>query len=750
MAGVLEAVNGVFHQLDRRPAVFDREIRESVGEWHLHEAIPAEEIIARFKEHHAFIVDDSKVILPLHEPESADLTGEFLLYYPDHLVPCVVYHDFAQGDLARIPIDEFGETYPAWRIRFWHDSFDPPTSPEYLHNATEFTADTQPGDTVSSDAPLADNGEALLDEIREMIADQEIAAREEARRQCARLPPNQFLDSRNGIEVLEPTGIDVDEYGQQVIQLRLPDVDPDESVDLPEEYGIYPGSEVIIDTHDDRPGFPAEAEVLGVEGRQVELSFYWDRGPENPDLSVFDLESDARFLAGELLNPVPYDRKRDAVSMIRDDDRKRGWLSGTGTMDFNDEIDVSVSASRLNKFQYEAAHRAVSATDVFCIHGPPGTGKTRSLVEIITAACAAGQRVLAVSHSNQAIDNLLVGDSTGERVDSSSLHAAVVEGELMAARAGGNTSSDLVADAYVGNDLYQSDVVCATMSSAHQFGENIFDLVVVDEATQASIPATLIPVVRGERVVLAGDHKQLPPYHAGEHDNTEAMSTSLFDHFVDLYGSDIVAMLRTQYRMNEHIAAFPNEAFYDGELLHGQRNRTWSISTLPPLEAIQVDGEEAHTPSQSYYNEREATVVAGEVSKLLEMGVAPADIGIITPYSGQIGKIRTELATLSGLATDAVKIATVDAFQGSEREAIIVSFVRSNDEGHSGFLTFPNEGPRRLNVALTRARRRCVLVGNFDTLRTRAPTKSPDESAADVYQDLFEHLQARDLLSPPP
>lgn len=746
MEGALDAVHSAFLQLNRRPAVFDREIREHVGEWTLSTAVPVEDIIGRFKQHPAFILEDAKVILPLHESGSADLTGEFLLYYPDHVVPCIVYYDYAKDDLARIPIEEFDTSYPAWRLRFWHTAFDPPAQPEYLVNNGDFTSDTT-ADTVSSAAPLENDGEGLIEELRSMITEQEIAARDDARNHCERLPPQQFLDDRGGIKELVPAGMDADEYGQQVVRLRIPRDNVDGPVDIPDDYGIYPGSEVLIGSLDDHDGFPAEAEVLRTEGRELELSFYWDRGPNNPDISMFELESDTRFFAGELLNPVPFDRKREAVDIISENDRKRGWLSGNTTIGFDDGFEVSVSKARLNKFQYQAAHHALTATDVYCIHGPPGTGKTRTLVEIVKAACEDGQRVLAVAHSNQAVDNLLVGDSTDERVDRSSLHAAVTNGDISAARAGTNTTNELVEETYVGNDLYQSDVVCATMSGSHRFGEDIFDLVVVDEATQASIPATLISLVRGERVVLVGDHKQLPPYHSGEHHESEEMAVSLFEHFVDLYGDDIVGRLQTQYRMNENIAAFPNDAFYDGELMHGQRNRTWSISTLPPLEAYHVEGEEEQAPSQSYYNEQEAGVVAEEVSQLLEHGVAPEDIGVITPYSGQIGKIRAELAKSSGLDTSAIKIATVDSFQGSERNVILVSFVRSNPQGFSGFLTFPTEGPRRLNVSLTRARRRCVLIGNFDTLRTRAPTKDPEGSSADVYQELYEHLTERDLLS---
>jgi hypothetical protein len=742
----LDAVHSAFHHLNRRPAVFDREIREHVGQWRAPEAVPANDIIARFKKHADFIFEDDKVILPLHEPDTADLTGEFLLYYPEHVVPCVVYHDFAKDDLARIPIEEFDTAYPVWCLRFWHPDFEPPTTPDYFVTDESYAAEPQTG-SITTDAPLPDDGEGLIADLRQMITSQEIAERDDARNQFARLPPAQFLASRGGIEDVVTAGMENDDFGQQVVKLRIPTEDIDGSVDIIDEYGLYPDSEVIIGSHDDLPGFPGEADILDIEGRQLNLALYLDRGAENPDPKAFELEEDNRFLVGELLNPVPFDRKREAVDMISNNERKRGWLTGETAVTFDDGLDVSLSKGRLNKSQYQAAHNALTTSDIFCVHGPPGTGKTRTLVEIIKSACANNERVLAVSHSNQAVDNLLVGDSTSDQADPASIHGAVTESDLTAARAGHNSSSDLVEEEYVGNSLYQSDVVCATMSGANQFGENTFDLAVIDEATQASIPASLIPVSRAKRVVLAGDHKQLPPYHAGEHSESEDTAVSLFEHLVERYGQDIVSTLQTQYRMNEEIAAFPNEAFYGGDLLHGQRNRTWSITTLRPLEAIHVDGEEKQTPTNSYFNETEAELVAEEVSNLLDSGVTADDIGVITPYSGQIGKIRAALAKLSGGDTSAVKIATVDSFQGSEREAIVVSFVRSNPQGFSGFLTFPHEGPRRLNVALTRARKRCVLIGNFDTLRTRAPTKDPEESSADVYQQLYEHLDTQNLLS---
>ena len=150
-------------------------------------------------------------------------------------------------------------------------------------------------------------------------------------------------------------------------------------------------------------------------------------------------------------------------------------------------------------------------------------------------------------------------------------------------------------------------------------------------------------------------------------------------------------------------------------------------------------------------DDAEIEVVLAEVSQLLDAEVSPDAVGVITPYAGQASKIRAKLATLDydGLR-NSILVDTVDSFQGSERDVIIISFVRSNPPGWAGFLEFPNEGPRRLNVALTRARKRCVLVGNFDTLRTRAPDKKPHQSAAGVYQRLYEYLDDLDAFSQPP
>jgi superfamily I DNA and/or RNA helicase len=330
--------------------------------------------------------------------------------------------------------------------------------------------------------------------------------------------------------------------------------------------------------------------------------------------------------------------------------------------------------------------------------------------------------------------------------DQDSLHAYASAGEITVARVGENSTDNIVNQEYVGNDHYQSDVVCTTTSGAARFGEDIFDYAVLDEASQASIPSSLIPFSRAERLILAGDHKQLPPYHSSENQDTEALEISLFEQLLDQYDDGIMTTLRTQYRMNEAISAFPNQLFYDGVLRDGSRNRSWAIGPLSPLVAYHVSGTEGRSPSKSYYNETEAELVRGEVQRLFDTGVTGNQIGIITPYSGQVSKITAALRDVEGPVAD-TEVDTVDSFQGSERTVIIVSFVRSNETGHSGFLTFPHEGPRRLNVAMTRAKRRLVLIGNFDTLSTLGPDKTPETSSASLYASLQTHLEEHNRFS---
>ena len=817
MEDALDAIKAQVDGMATRPAVFDRELRQRFDRWRLADPVPAEEIIERFARHGGFDGDGATVMIPLHEVDSAELTGEYLLYHPEYVVECVGFYEYAKGDLTHIRIEDFAETFPAWRLRFWHHSYAPPSQPSYLKGSTDLADESAaPGSSVAGLQSV--NGEGLFDQLTAFVEREKEAEREQTRRHFADLTAEQFCTEFGGVTGVEPAGREVGEYGEQIVTLRVPSEDEDrddggvvddlgqnataDSADddptaggarydnweelaeaagmSPDEVreerkaaingedgdegddatgagdpssattdefdfreaGLYPGSEVIIGHERNGRGFPVEAELYEVQGRTMRLGVYWRQTEDKAAAeAAFKADSDATFVVGELLNVVPFDRQWDAIETIQADDRKSDVLTGRRDVGFRDATEVDVRTGDLNEYQARACTSAMRAEDVFCIHGPPGTGKTRTLTKLIREAARDHQRVLAVAHSNQAVDNLLVGSSTTENADPRSLHALAQDDELSIARVGSNCNHPVVEEEYVGEDHWQADVVGATMSAAHQFPDDLFDLVVVDEATQATIPATLIPVSKGERAILAGDHKQLPPYHSGEYADREEMEKSLFEHVLEVYGDGIATTLATQYRMHEDIAAFPNEAFYDGILTHASRNRNWTIGTLDPLIGVDVTGSEERTPRESLYNPAEVDAVVSEIDRLLRYGVDPAEIGVITPYTGQVAKIRSALAShdRSGLHHD-VTVNTIDAFQGSESEVIVVSFVRSNDAGQIGFLDFPNEGPRRLNVALTRAKKRLVLVGDWDCLTTLPGRRDPADSATPVYQNLHQHL----------
>jgi superfamily I DNA and/or RNA helicase len=393
----------------------------------------------------------------------------------------------------------------------------------------------------------------------------------------------------------------------------------------------------------------------------------------------------------------------------------------------------------LNDSQEKALVWAKAANDCLCIHGPPGTGKTRTLTAYIREAVARDKRVLVTAHSNQAVDNLLVGDSTVNEPEKETLHAMAQDDDtnLSIARSGHNSENQVVRSYYQGVSPEGADIVAATTSGAAKFSSDNFDIGIIDEATQASRAATAIALNVSEKLILAGDHKQFPPFAASDDKLGDEQRLSLFETLMNRYGDDIAVMLQTPYRMNETIASFPNQAFYDGKLKTADQNQDWTVDDLSPLMGIHIKGsEQKRAASHSYYNPDEAEAAAKQVKLLTNNDLSPSDIGVIAAYRGQVKEIKQQLRRLDIPRSHRVSVDTVDAFQGSEREAIIVSLVRSNGRGSSGFLTMPDEGPRRLNVALTRGRKRLVIIGDWDTFSENAAHRDHDESCSELYAEL--------------
>ena len=488
--------------------------------------------------------------------------------------------------------------------------------------------------------------------------------------------------------------------------------------------------------------------------------------------------------------------------------------------------------ANLDSSQEEAIDFCLGGRSLGLIHGPPGTGKTSTVVELIRRAVYDnGWKVLVTAPSNVAVDNVLEklvahnNDSKGSRrsrkgkSESSSGNAANASGiapprKLRAVRLGhparikasiqpysleslvncadgtevvNDVRKELASFVKVLSDdkaryadrrvarrevkvlrselrqreetvvddlLSSADVVLATnvgaaSSALNKYiekGRGGFDLVVIDEAAQALEASCWIPILRGRRLVLAGDHRQLPPtIKCNDARVQRELGRTMFERVMKMYGDDKLAndnyrvakghisrMLKTQYRMNAAIADWASKATYGNNLLNHESVRDHELSDLPhvtlpaddtmdyaPLLFIDTAGcgmLESVNAAGSRYNEEEARIVAHHVQKLLIVGVDPKEIAVISPYNGQVELLRLMLLP----AVPSLEIRSVDGFQGGEREAVILSLVRSSERGGAvsgiGFL----RDERRLNVAITRAKRHCCLIADSETV-SRSP-----------------------------
>jgi ATP-dependent RNA/DNA helicase IGHMBP2 len=257
-------------------------------------------------------------------------------------------------------------------------------------------------------------------------------------------------------------------------------------------------------------------------------------------------------------------------------------------------------------------------------------------------------------------------------------------------------------------------VVLATLTSldAPVLAGRRFALAVIDEATQAVEPAAYLALLRAERAVLGGDHLQLPPTVLSAAAQAGGLGISLFERLATGAGAEMRVTLAEQHRMNARIMAFPSEALYAGAL-RAHPDAAGRAIDGAPLEVVDTAGcgfeEETPEGSDSRHNPGEAELAAAEVERILALGVAPADVAVISPYDAQVQRLRQLLAAR---IDEGLEVDTVDGFQGREKEAVVVSLVRSNGTGEVGFLA----DVRRMNVAITRARAKLVVVGDGATV----------------------------------
>jgi superfamily I DNA and/or RNA helicase len=262
--------------------------------------------------------------------------------------------------------------------------------------------------------------------------------------------------------------------------------------------------------------------------------------------------------------------------------------------------------------------------------------------------------------------------------------------------------------------LDRAEVVLSTLTGldAPALSGRRFDLAAVDEATQAVEPAAVLALLRAGRAVLAGDPLQLPPTVLSAAAQAGGLGVSLFERLAALHGEAARVMLTEQHRMHEAIMRFPSEALYGGALTAHPAVAGRALDGAP-LEVVDTSGrgfEESSPPgSDSRENEGEAALCAAEVERVLALGVAPGDVAVIAPYDAQVQRLR---ALLAARVEEGLEVDTVDGFQGREKEAVVVSLTRANAAGEVGFLA----DVRRMNVALTRARQKLVVVGDGATV----------------------------------
>jgi predicted DNA helicase len=311
--------------------------------------------------------------------------------------------------------------------------------------------------------------------------------------------------------------------------------------------------------------------------------------------------------------------------------------------------------------------------------------------------------------------------------------------------------SDRLRDEAIGEVFAEADVVCSTNSTAGSdlLADRRFDVLVIDEATQATEPSCLIPMTLADRVVMAGDHRQLPPTVLSREAAERGLRRSLFERLARReYGDDIRAMLTTQYRMHEDVMDFSSRQFYEERLeadetvgdhtleslgfdldaLDDRPDHQFMLDPDDPLVFIDTAGidapERSPEGSDSKENVREADLVVDLAESALEASLDPEEIAVISPYWDQVDRIRGRLDD------EHLEVKTVDGFQGREKELVLISLVRSNPDGDVGFL----RDTRRFNVALTRARRKAIVVGDSATI-TRNPT----------YRDFVDYVRDRGL-----
>jgi len=423
---------------------------------------------------------------------------------------------------------------------------------------------------------------------------------------------------------------------------------------------------------------------------------------------------------------------------------------------------------KLNLTQQHTIQNSLNQKELALIWGPPGTGKTTVLVEIIQQAVLKGQKVMVSAPSNLAMDNILekllksniscvrlgVDHKAAESLRDITMtslkrnHKSMKEAKelfkevtrlvnwlnkkrsrsyIPQAEYQRTTKeiNNLFKEAYkvekgVAKKIIKEVSVVGATHAGFAFSllkDSSFDLLIMDEASQAILPISWVPISKTKKIVFAGDICQLPPTYLSKQNSSRKEELTLFESLLGLYPDN--SFLDIQYRMHEQIQSWPSRRFYNNKLIAAENNKTHTIQDFKllntpiagedPVVFIDTAGtdynEILNEELNSFYNSGESKLVKLIVNSLKDAGIKQEDIGIITPYNAQVKDLKTRIP-------DLLHINSVDSFQGREKEIIIISLVRSNRLRETGFL----KDFRRMNVAFTRAKRQLIVIGDSVTI----------------------------------
>lgn len=532
---------------------------------------------------------------------------------------------------------------------------------------------------------------------------------------------------------------------------------------------------VLFSNHDPKTD-RVEGVISHSAGNKLKITLRTDELP--------DWARDGKLGVDVLFDNNSYDEMQQALKTAaarvehKEDGQLPRILTGLASPTFHPDT-FTYAIPALNTRQQQAVDQILSANELAIVHGPPGTGKTTTLVQAIKALIKRDhQQILVVAPSNTAVDllsekladeglNVLrVGNPArvSERLTALTLDSKMAEHHSMKelknlkkqaneykkmahkykrnfGRAEQEQRKALFNEAYkimkeVGNteeyiidDLVdKAQVITATLvgSNHHTVRGRQFHTVVIDEAGQALEPACWIPLLKAKKVIFAGDHCQLPPTIKSTVAARNGLSTTLLEKCVAAH-PEAVTLLEEQYRMNEQIMGYSSQVFYEGKLIaHPSVATRVLFEGEAPLAFIDTagcgfdeksEGTSTTNPEEAVFLIRHLTMLVEQIAKSDASSDFPS-VAIISPYKQQVYILKDLLLNSSELQlyADKISVNTIDSFQGQERDIVYISLTRSNTEGTIGFLA----DIRRMNVAMTRARKKLVVIGDSATLSRSA------------------------------